>query len=135
MVAHRRQPLTFHSMIRRGDQIRLSVQKLALRKKRAAFSVVSVALGVIVVVTVSSLVENLRDLLVRTSFTEDIDKDVIRIFALENPYEFPMPEKDKKEQPKKRYQFLNEAAFEEMRGWPEVVAADHPVPVSTVSID
>ena len=32
-------------MIRRRDQWRLSVQKLGLRKRRAAFAIVSVALG------------------------------------------------------------------------------------------
>ena len=122
-------------MIRRRDQIRLSAQKLALRKKRAAFSVVSVALGVIVVVAVNSLIENIRDLVVRTQYTEDIDKNVIRLYVMENPYEYTPPGKEKKNAPKKRYQFLNEAAFDEMRGWSEVVAADHPVTVTSVSFD
>jgi hypothetical protein len=122
-------------VIRRRDQIRLSAQKLALRKKRAAFSVISVALGVIIVVAVNSLIENIRDLIVRTQFTEDIDKNVVRIFALDNPYEYTPRGKDKKIVPKKRYQFLNEAAFEEMRAWPEVAAADAPVTVSSVGFD
>lgn len=120
-------------MIRRRDQIRLSAQKLALRKKRAAFSVISVALGVIVVVAVNSLIENVRDLIIRTSFTEDIDKNVIRIYVLDNPYEYTPPGKQKKDASKKRYQFLNEVAFDEMRGWSEVVAADHPVTVTSLS--
>jgi len=123
----------FAAMIRRSDQFRLSAQKLALRKKRAAFSVISVALGVVVVVAVNSLIDNVRDLVMRTSFTEDIDKDVVRIFVMDNPYEFNP--KGKKETPKKRYQFLNETAFEEMRAWPEVVAADHPVTVTGLNFD
>src|SRR2546426_11849153 len=122
-------------MIRRRDQIRLSVQKLALRRKRAVFSVISVALGMIVVVTLNSLINNVRDLIQRTSFTEDIDKDVIHIYATDNPYEFTPAGKEKKEAPKKRYQFLTEAAFEEMRVWPEVVAADHPVTLAGISFD
>ena len=48
-------------MIRRGDQIRLSLQKLRLRKRRAAFAVVSVALGIVVVVTVNSLIDGVRN--------------------------------------------------------------------------
>ena len=121
-------------MIRRRDQIRLSAQKLALRKNRAVFSIISVALGVIVVVAVNSLIDNLRDLMVRTSFTEDIDKNVIRIYALDNPYEFGSS-RSKKKEPKKRQQFLNESVFEEMRGWSEVAAADHPVTVTSLSFD
>jgi hypothetical protein len=122
-------------VIRRRDQIRLSVQKLRLRRKRAAFSVVSIALGVIVVVAVNSLVSNIRDLLVRTSFTEDIDRDVVRIYATDNPYEYTPPGQDKPAKPKKRYQFLTEPVFEEMRGWSEVEAADRPVVVQNFSID
>jgi ABC-type lipoprotein release transport system permease subunit len=122
-------------VIRRRDQIRLSAQKLALRKKRAAFSIIAVALGVVVVVTVNSLIENLRDMIVRTQFTEEIDKNVIRIYVLENPYEYRPRGKAKNEVPKKRYQFLNEAAFEEIRAWPEVQAADHPVTVNGLSFD
>lgn len=122
-------------MIRRRDQFRLSVQKLALRRKRAVFSVISVALGMIVVVTINSLINNVRDLVVRTSFTEDIDKNVIRVYVSENPYEFRRPGKEKKEAPTKRYQFLTEAAFEEMRGWPEVDAADRPVTITGLSFD
>lgn len=120
-------------MIRRRDQIRLSVQKLRLRKKRAAFSVVAVALGVTVVVAASSLIENLRDLIVRSQFTEEIDKNVVRIFVMENPYEFGQLHA-KKAATKKRYQFLNEAAFEEMRAWPEVLAAEGPVAVDHFSV-
>ena len=123
-------------MIRRRDQIRLSAQKLALRKKRAVFSIISVALGVVVVVTVNSLIENMRDMIIRTQFTEDIDKNVIRIYAMDNnPYEYMPRRKEKNETPKKRYQFLNETAFEEMRAWSEVVAADRPVTVGNLSFD
>jgi ABC-type lipoprotein release transport system permease subunit len=120
-------------VIRRRDQIRLSAQKLALRKKRATFSVISVALGVIVVVAVNSLIENIRDLVVRTTFTEEIDKDVIRIYVTDNPYELAIPVKDKPEKPKKRFQFLTEAALDEMRAWPEVEAAERPITVNGVS--
>ena len=48
-------------MIRRRDYLRLTAQKLGLRKKRAAFAIISVALGVIVVVTANSLLEGVRD--------------------------------------------------------------------------
>ena len=122
-------------MIRRRDQIRLSAQKLGLRKKRAFFSVLSVALGVIVVVAVNSLIDNVRDLIVQTQFTEEIDKNVIRIYVTDNPYQEIVLHKAPKPKPiKKRYQFLNEAAFEEMRAWPEVLAADSPITVSDVSV-
>ncbi len=122
-------------MIRCRDQIRLSVQRLALRKKRATFSVISVALGVIVVVAVNSLIENIRELVVRTTFTEEIDTDVIRVYTTDNPYEVVFPGREKPDKPKKRYQFLTEAAFEEMRAWPEVVAAERPITVTGLSSD
>jgi ABC-type lipoprotein release transport system permease subunit len=122
-------------VIRGRDQIRLSAQKLALRKKRAAFSIISVALGVVVVVTVNSLLENIRDLMVRTTFTEDIDKNIIRLYVTDNPYEYTPRGQRRKNEPKKRQQFLNEPVFEQMRSWPEVVAADHPVAVTDLSFD
>lgn len=122
-------------MIRRRDQVRLSVQKLGLRKKRAAFAIVSVALGVIVVVTVESLMEGVRDVVVKTEWTEQIDKDVIRVFAQENPYEYGLSEEEMKQKAKKRLQFLTESVFEDIRKWPEVEAADRPATVATVSID
>ena len=75
-------------MIRRRDYLRLTTQKLGLRKKRAAFAIISVALGVVVVVTVNSLLEGVRDVAVKTIWTEEIDPDVIRVYAGENPYEF-----------------------------------------------
>ena len=50
-------------MIRRRDHLRLTTQKLALRKRRAMFAIVSVALGVIVVVTADSLFEGVREML------------------------------------------------------------------------
>ncbi|MEI6083752.1 MAG: FtsX-like permease family protein [Verrucomicrobiota bacterium] len=121
-------------MIRRRDQFRLSAQKLGLRKKRAAFAVISVALGMIVVVAVNSLIANIRDLIVRTQFTEQIDPNVVRIYVVDNPYEVVGARKKKPAAPKKRYQFLNEAAFEEMRSWPDVLAADSPVAVEGLSV-
>jgi len=122
-------------MIRRRDQIRLSVQKLTLRKKRAVFSIISVALGVVVVVAVDSLIQNVRDLVMKTQFTEDIDKDAIKVFAGDNPYEYNMTPEERKEQRKKRVQFLTESTFEEIRQLPGVEAADHPVDVKPISID
>ena len=56
-------------MIRRRDNLRLTVQKLALRKRRAAFAIVSVALGVIVAITADSLFEGIRDVAVKTIWT------------------------------------------------------------------
>jgi small basic protein len=122
-------------MIRRRDQIRLSVQKLGLRKKRAVFSIISVALGVIVVVAVDSLIGNVRDVILKTSFTEDIDKDAIKVYAINDPYEFGGPMQDRKQQKQRRVQFLTESTFEEIRQWPHVEAADHPVDVQPVTID
>lgn len=122
-------------MIRRRDQFRLIVQKLALRRKRAIFSIIAVALGMIVVVAINSLIANVRDLVVRTSFTEDIDKNVVRVYATENPYDFTPSGKDKKPASRKRYQFLTSEAFAEMRAWPEVECADHPVSIPAVSFD
>ena len=122
-------------MIRRRDQVRLSVQKLGLRKRRAAFAIVSVALGVIVVTAVNSLMEGVRDVATKTMWTEELDKDVIRVFANENPYDYMPDPEAKKQKTKKRYQFLTEAIFDEIRGWSEVEAADRPVVVDNVSID
>jgi ABC-type lipoprotein release transport system permease subunit len=123
-------------MIRYRDQVRLTVQKVGLRKKRAFFSVVSVALGVIVVVAADALVDSLRDLMVRTQFTEQLDPNVVRIYTTENPYEFLPPPRAKKDETKtarKRYQFVNDAALDEMRAWPEVLAAEVPVTIQPVS--
>ena len=63
----------------------------------AAFSIISVALGVIVVVTINSLIQNVRDLVMKTNYTEDIDKDVIKVYAGESPYEFGISEEERKE--------------------------------------
>lgn len=122
-------------MIRRRDQVRLSVQKLGLRKKRAAFAIVSVALGVIVVVTVNSLMKGVRDMVVKTLWTEEIDKDVIRVYASENPYDYALSEEENKQKAKKRFRFLTETDFETMRGWSGVEAADRPVLAQTLSIN
>jgi len=122
-------------MIRRRDSLRLTTQKLALRKRRAAFAIVSVALGVIVVVTADSLLEGVRDVAVKTIWTEEIAPDQIRVYAGENPYDFVAPDEERKQKTKNRQQYLSESVFEEMRGWPEVEAADRPVIVQPVSID
>ena len=79
-------------MIRRRDYLRLTTQKLALRRKRAVFAIISVALGVIVVVTANSLLEGVRDVAVKTIWTEEIDPDVIHVYAGDNPYELLPPE-------------------------------------------
>lgn len=121
-------------MIRRGDQVRLSLQKLRLRKRRAAFAVVSVALGVIVVVIASSLARGLRNVAITTMSTEEMDTDVIRVSTSGNEYDTGDDDRRQKKT-KKRYQFLTEALLDEMRGWPGVEAADRPVFVHPVRID
>ena len=122
-------------MIRVRDQIRLSVQKLGLRKRRAAFAIVSVALGVIVVVAVNSLLEGIRDVAMKTLWTEELDKDVIRVYATDNPYEYMLSAEERKQKAKRRIQYLTESVFDEMRGWSEIEAADRPVTVNNVSMD
>ncbi|HVM60896.1 MAG TPA: FtsX-like permease family protein [Verrucomicrobiae bacterium] len=121
-------------MIRRRDYLRLTTQKLALRKKRAAFAIVSVALGVVVVVTVNSLMAGVRDVAVKTIWTEELDPDVIRVYTGENPYEYVITPDEQKQKAKKRLQYLTESVFDEIRGWPGVEAADRPVSVEPVSI-
>ena len=111
-------------MIRRRDQIRLSLQKVGLRKKRAAFAIVSVGLGAVVVVTVSSLMDGVRDVAVKTLWSEEIDRDAIKVSANQNPYEYALSEEGRKQKTKKRFQFLTESVLEEIRGWPGVEAAD-----------
>ena len=103
-------------MIRRRDYLRLTTQKLGLRKKRAVFAILSVALGVIVVVSVNSLMEGVRDVAVKTIWTEEIDPNVIRVYAGENPYEFTSPEEGQKQKARKRMQYLSESVFDEIRG-------------------
>jgi hypothetical protein len=122
-------------VIRRRDYLRLTTQKLALRKKRAVFAIISVALGVIVVVTANSLLEGIRDVAVKTIWTEEIDPDLIRIYAGDNPYELLPPEEGPKQKAKKRIEYLSEAVFDEIRGWPGVEAADRPIVVQPVSVD
>lgn len=122
-------------MIRRRDQVRLSVQKLALRKKRAVFAIISVALGAIVVVAVSSLVDGVRTAALKTMWTEELDPDVVRVYARDNPYEYRYTEDDQTEKTKKRFQYLTEQVFDEMRGWPGVAAVERPVTVGNVTID
>jgi hypothetical protein len=121
-------------MIRRRDYLRLTMQKLGLRKRRAAFAIVSVALGAVVVVTVNSLMAGVRDVAVKTIWTEEIDPDVVRVYAGENPYEYFVTPGEQKQKAKERMQFLTESVFDEIRGWPSVEAADHPVVVQPVSI-
>ena len=122
-------------MIRWRDYLRLTMQKLALRKRRAAFAIVSVALGVIVVVTADSLLEGVRDVAVKTMWTEEIDRDQIRVYAGENPYDFVLPDEERSQKTKKRSPYLSESVFEEIRRWPGVEAADRPVVVQPVSIN
>jgi ABC-type lipoprotein release transport system permease subunit len=121
-------------MIRRRDYLRLTTQKLALRKRRAAFAIISVALGVVVVVTVNSLLVGVRDVAVKTIWTEEIDPDVIRVYAGENPYQFFVTPDEQKQKAKKRMQFLTESVFDEIRGLSGVEAADRPVLVQPVSM-
>src|SRR5579862_2667165 len=121
-------------MIRRRDYLRLTTQKLGLRKKRAAFAIISVALGVVVVVTANSLMEGVRDVAVKTIWTEEIDPDTIHVYAGENPYEYTLPNDEQKERSKKRMQYLSESVFDEIRGWSGVEAAERPVVVQPVSI-
>jgi len=97
--------------------LRLTTQKLALRKRRAAFAIVSVALGVLVVVTVNSLMAGVRDVAVKTIWTEEIDPDVVRVYVGENPYEYAMTPAEQNQKAKKRMQFLTESVFDEIRGW------------------
>jgi hypothetical protein len=122
-------------MIRRRDYLRLTTQKLALRKKRAVFAIISVALGVIVVVTANSLLEGVRNVAVKTIWTEEIDPDLIHVYAGDNPYEFLPPEEGPKQKAKKRIEYLSEAVFDEIRGWSGVEAADRPIVVQPVSVD
>ncbi|HUJ09567.1 MAG TPA: FtsX-like permease family protein [Verrucomicrobiae bacterium] len=122
-------------MIRRRDYLRLTTQKLALRKKRAAFAIVSVALGVIVVVTADSLLEGVRNVAVKTMWTEEIAPDQIRVYAGANPYDFTLPNQERKPKTKQHIQFLSESVFEQIRAWPGVEAADRPVLVQPVSVD
>lgn len=121
-------------MIRYRDQFRLSVQKIGLRKKRAAFSIISVALGVVIVVTVSSLVRGVRDMIVRTGFTEEIDKDVVKIDAEGRDFA-PMFGDDGKER-HKRIRFLTNESLAEIRGWKEVeaVGTEHTAMVSVEAL-
>lgn len=121
-------------MIRRRDYLRLTTQKLGLRRKRAAFAIISVALGVVVVVTVNSLLAGIRNVVVKTIWSEEIDPDVIRVYTGENPYEFSLSEEEQKQKAKKRAQYLSESVFDEIRGWSGVAAADHPVVVAPISI-
>jgi ABC-type lipoprotein release transport system permease subunit len=121
-------------MIRRRDYFRLTTQKLGLRKKRAAFAIVSVALGVVVVVTVNSLLAGVRDVAIKTIWTEEIDPDVIHIYAGDNPYEYILTADEEKKNAKKRIQFLTESVFDQIRGWSGVEAVDRPISVQPVSV-
>ena len=121
-------------MIRRRDYLRMTTQKLGLRKKRAAFAIISMALGVIVVVAANSLMEGVRDVVLKTIWTEEIDPDVVRVYSGQNPYEYTLPTEEQQERAKKRAQYLTESVFDKIRAWPEVAAADRPVVVEPVSI-
>jgi len=112
----------------------MTTQKLGLRKKRAAFAIISMALGVIVVVTANSLMEGVRDVAIKTIWTEEIDPDVVRVYAGQNPYEFMPPDEGQPPKAQKRIQYLSESVFDVIRGWSEVAAADRPVAAQPVSI-
>jgi ABC-type lipoprotein release transport system permease subunit len=122
-------------MIRRRDYLRLTTQKLALRKKRAVFAIISVALGVIVVVTADSLLEGVRNVAMKTMWTEELDPDQIRVYAGANPYDYMQSDEKRKQKTKQRVQYLNESVFDQIRGWPGVEAADRPVVVRPVNVD
>lgn len=113
-------------MIRRRDQIRLSLQKIGLRKKRAVFSIISVALGVIVVVTVNSLMRGVRDLIIRTGYTEEIDQDIIRVSVDHRHDESPS---------RKRKQFVTDELLAKFRGWKEVEAVAANINVQPLNVD
>jgi ABC-type lipoprotein release transport system permease subunit len=113
----------------------LSLQKLRLRKKRAAFAAVSVALGVVVLVTVNSLFGGLREMMIRTMRTQEIEPDEIKVYAGDNPYDYDYTERAQKKRVKLRPQYLTEAILDQIRGWPEVEAAERPVKVGSISVD
>ncbi len=106
-------------MIRRRDQLRLSVQKIGLRKKRAAFSIISVALGVVIVVSANSLFRGIRELVIRTGYSEEIDKDVVRVSSNRQ----------------KRHKFLTDELLAQIRSWKEVEAAAPAISVEPLSVD
>lgn len=106
-------------MIRRRDQLRLSVQKIGLRKKRAVFSIVSVALGVVIVVSANSLFRGIRELVIRTGYTEEIDKDVVRVSSNRQ----------------KRPKFLTDESLAQIRSWKEVEAVSPAIAVEPLVVD
>lgn len=125
-------------MIRRGDQVRLSLQKLRLRKRRAAFAVVSIALGVVVLVTVNSLMDGVRNIAITTLWTEEIDPNVIRVSTKGSEYDYEFyseSSSSRRSKTKERYQYLTEAVFDTIREWPGVAAADRTVRVYPVTVD
>lgn len=116
-------------MIRRSDQIRLSLRKIGLRKKRALFSIISIALGIAVLVTVNSLAPGVRDLVIRTEFTEEIDADVIRVSNE------PRYSSEDEMSLRKRSQFLTEEVLAGFRAWKEVEAASPEIVVRPVCVE
>ena len=120
-------------MIRPRDQFRLSIQKIGLRKKRAAFSIISVALGVVILVTVNSLVRGIRDMIVRTGYTEEIDADTIRVSSeqrfsgMSADFSFSSEPSQPKRQ---RMRFLTNDVLAKIRAWKEVEAATTDVTVA-----
>jgi hypothetical protein len=120
-------------MIRPIDCFYMSLHKLALRKKRAIFAIISTALGVIVVVCASSLIVGVRKAVQKTMQTDDIPEKTIIVQAIDDRrmYDDPFGEVQKP----KRHQFLDEELFAEMRTWPGVLAADRIIWIRPVSID
>jgi ABC-type lipoprotein release transport system permease subunit len=127
-------------MIRRRDQLRLSLQKLRLRMKRSVFSVITIALGVLVVITADSLIEGVRRALTTTAMEEELHPDEISISAQSNPI-IEVAEQMKAAsdpgfvKPRKRFTFPTHKALEEWRTWPEIEAADERLEVYSVSVD
>jgi hypothetical protein len=113
--------------------VKICLRKIGLRKKRAAFAVVSVALGVVVLVTVSSLVDGIRSFAQQTMWSEDVLPDTVMAFSTDNPYEYFQPNADlERKRPTRRFQFLSEDILKDWRSWGEVAGAERKVMASPV---
>jgi hypothetical protein len=127
-------------MIRRRDQLRISLQKLRLRKKRSVFSVITIALGMVVLVTADSLIEGVGNAAATSSIEKGMHPDEIAVSTFDNAviaqleavHEAGMA---RKKPPAKRFQLLTRAMLAEWRLWPEVEAVDQVTTVYSVSID
>lgn len=122
-------------MIRGRDYLKMCLQKIGLRKKRAAFAIVSISLGVIIVVTANSLMAGIRKAAVSTLWTQDIDENVVLIYTGHNPYKYdfefdPYAARARSARPR----FLKDSDFREMESWKEVLTAAPPIDVEPVAI-